>query len=362
MSTVKATLGRGIPLVDLDKVPAIPRCLVFQLGHKLTPSHITESFCQTVVLHHVLDRQRLNADRLVFTYQASRELVQEATASISDTGMYSGYFFTSPGTVLAALLFPGMSSLSSCQFLLIFMEELGVTNHLTRREDDELFQAQVSPNGLFNRGKLFDIFLYQERDKVAVCTVSGDGDTAWYSPIRQGAAPTNIQGVGHLCQSKRCPNPLESIRGVGSRLPITLLLEGGIPGTALEEIEKCLVQMSQCLLQGDRRHLREPGVVSLLLEERQGLTQVLVVQALLFMVEGIRLLAQGPIRDETNTAKSTSQDLFLLIRWVKSVLVCSFLCHAYSVAHCGVNVKQFYRLRAARLVSPWLKPGVLRRD
>ena len=92
MSTVKAAFGGGIPLVDLDQVPPIPCCFVFQLGHKLTPTHITDRFCQTVIFDHVLDLQTLHADRLVFTDQACRELMQEVTASLSNTGMDSATF------------------------------------------------------------------------------------------------------------------------------------------------------------------------------------------------------------------------------------------------------------------------------
>ena len=78
MSTVKAAFGRGIPLVDLDEVSAIPCCLVFQLGHKLTPTHVTDSLGQTVVFDHVLDCQRLDTDRLVFTDQTCRELCRKS--------------------------------------------------------------------------------------------------------------------------------------------------------------------------------------------------------------------------------------------------------------------------------------------
>src|SRR5438067_1111793 len=199
MSTVKAAFGRGIPLVNLDQVPSIPRCFIFQLGHKLRPAHITDSLGKSVVLDHVLDLQALDADRLVFTDQACRELMQEVTASISDTSVYSGYLFTGFGTVLATLLFPGMSSLGFRQFLFILVEELRVTNGFTRREDDELFQSQVSTYALFNWLKLLDIFFYQERDKVAVSTIFGDGDTAWCCAIGQRPAPTNVERLSHLC-------------------------------------------------------------------------------------------------------------------------------------------------------------------
>src|SRR6266702_6832926 len=128
MSTVRATFGRGIPLVDLDEVPSIPCCFVGQKGHKLTPPHVTDRLGQMVIFDHVLNRQRLNADRLVFTNQTCRELVQEITASISNTGMDASHLLTSPGSILAPLLFPGVPSLCFRQFLLIFLEELRIAD------------------------------------------------------------------------------------------------------------------------------------------------------------------------------------------------------------------------------------------
>ena len=50
MSTIKAALGGGVPLVDLDKGTPIPLCLVFQLPHKLTPTNVRDGFGKGVVL------------------------------------------------------------------------------------------------------------------------------------------------------------------------------------------------------------------------------------------------------------------------------------------------------------------------
>jgi len=211
MPTVIAAFGRGIPLVDLDKVASIPCCLIGQKGHELTPTHVTDSFSKAMIFDHVLDLQTLDADRLIFTDQPCRELMQEVTASISNTGVYAGDLFTGFGSILGAFLLLGMAPLCFRQFLLIFVEELGIADGLTRREDDERFQAQISPYTLFSWLKLFDIFFYQDGDKVAVCTVFGDGDAVWSSSIRQGTAPTNVQRLHHLCQGELRAIPLERI-------------------------------------------------------------------------------------------------------------------------------------------------------
>src|SRR5690348_10158146 len=185
MPTIKASFRRGIPFVDLDKVPAIPLRFIVQLGHKLTPPNITDSFCETMIFDHVLDVQALYTDRLVLTYQSCRELVQEVTAPISNTSMYSSDLFADFGSVLTILLFLCMSPLSLCQLLLIFVEELRVAYHLTCREDDEFFQSQVSTYTLFHWRKGFDILFYQQRHEIAVSTILCDGDMTWPCSIRQ---------------------------------------------------------------------------------------------------------------------------------------------------------------------------------
>jgi len=92
MSTIETTLTGGIPLVNFDKVPAIPRCLIFELGHELRPAHVMNRFGKGMVLDHVLHRQTLDTDRLVVTNQMRREFVQEITATISDPGMNASNF------------------------------------------------------------------------------------------------------------------------------------------------------------------------------------------------------------------------------------------------------------------------------
>ncbi len=212
MPTVKATFGGGIPSVNLDQVPTIPCCFLFQLGHKLTPSDIADGFCKTVILDHVLDLQALNADRLVLTDQACRELMQEVTASLSDTGVYASYLFTSLDTVLATLVLPGVSSLCFRQLLFIFMEELGITNRLTCREDDERFQAQVSTYRLFHWLKLLNILFNQDGHEVAICTVFRDGNGTRLCSIRQGSRPDECRAVPSILARDNCfPSHLKAV-------------------------------------------------------------------------------------------------------------------------------------------------------
>ncbi len=75
MPTLETAFGRRVPLVNLDQVASIPLRFVGELGHELRPAYVRDGLGKLGVLHHVLDCQRLHADRLVFTDQTCGELV-----------------------------------------------------------------------------------------------------------------------------------------------------------------------------------------------------------------------------------------------------------------------------------------------
>src|SRR6184192_3997285 len=75
MTTIETALRGRIPLVNLDKGTSIPLSFVFELSHKLAPSHIRDGLSETVVFDHILDLKTLDAYDLVLTYDLGRELV-----------------------------------------------------------------------------------------------------------------------------------------------------------------------------------------------------------------------------------------------------------------------------------------------
>src|SRR6266566_6558844 len=107
MPAHRTAFGGWVPFVNLDQGTPIPLCFVFQLGHKVTPSDVADGSGKGVVLDHVLDLQALDADRLVFTNDASREFVLIVPSPISNLGMNTGNFFANLGSVTARLLFLG---------------------------------------------------------------------------------------------------------------------------------------------------------------------------------------------------------------------------------------------------------------
>jgi len=70
-------------------------------------------------------------------------------------------------------------------------------------------------------------------------------------------------------------------------------------------------------------------------------------------------LLKKMVVEPTTFTKSFVQLLNLLLGWVDAIL--KHFMHSLVLAQSRTYVNRFLRLRAARLISPWLKPGVLRR-
>src|SRR2546430_2758149 len=226
MPTIKAAFGRGIPLVDLDQVPAIPCCLVFQLGHKFTPTHITNRFSQEVILDHVLDCQALDAYCLVLTNNASRELVLIIPSAITDMGMDASYLVTSFLTILAPLAFLGESSLCFCQFLFVLSKELRVAHGFTCREYHHRLEPQVKPDFLLDCWQGSDFLLYQERNEVAVGGIFAHRYGRRLATLGQRPRPLDSKGCFHLGKGQVLAIPFESRGGIFCGLLPLFLLEG----------------------------------------------------------------------------------------------------------------------------------------
>src|SRR5258708_3986091 len=351
MSSVEIVFGIRIQFVNFEEFPAIPFRFIFESRDELRPANISDSLSERVIFDHVLDCRGLDADRLVFTDQASREFVQEITASIGYSGMDACHFLGGFGSIFRSLLFLRVPTLSLGKLLFVLREEFGITNGLPGREDHEVFQSQISPYGLFYRIKLLDSILYQYGDEVAISGVFGDGDGARFAVFRQGSRPHDSKGFSHLCDGECAIVPLKSRCGVLSALLIALFLECGILGIALEEVPERLIQMAQGLLSGNTGNIVEPCAIILLFQLGEHGRGIAIIQAALLFVVCIRTQAQSPIIHETSTAKRLSKNLSLLIGRVKSVRICSFLFHASHHSRYGVKSQQ--ERRKARKCALW---------
>src|SRR5438270_1798335 len=360
MSTIKAALGGGVPLVDLDKGTPIPLCLVFQLPHKLTPANVRDGFGKGVVFDHILDLQALDTYDLVLAYDLCREFVLVVSSAVGNLLMETCDFQTSFGTFLRAFFLLCQSSLCLCQFLLIFGKEFRIAMRLPGAFDDHRREPQVKPNHLGGDFQCFDVFLDQNGDAIAFCLIFGDGDTAWFTSIGQRTMANNGKRLIHLGKGERLPIPAKGVAGVSSRLLMTLLLESGIVRTPFKEVAKGSIQISEGLLERNRRNLIEPGCLFPLFEQHQPLRSILVGQTLTTLVVGVIPFAQRPVIDIAATPKRTGKNLLLFVGWVKPILVGFLLFHALQSSTRTVSSQALPPLpspkQGTRLLSSGLKP------
>src|SRR5215469_5942981 len=249
MTAVKAAFGRRIPLVNCDKSTPIPGRFVLKLSHKLGPPYIRDSLSETVVLDHILDLQTLDTYDLVLAYGLSRELVLIVPSAVCNFLMDASNLQTGFITVLGAFFLCCMTALCFRQFLCITCEELGVAVGVSIGGNHHRLQSQIKPHHLRCDLQWLDVFFYQDGNKIAVCFIFGDGDTARLTSIRQGAMPHDGKRSIHLCQYECVPIPVKSIAHVGSGLLVTFLFEDRIASASFKEIAKGFIKMSESLLE-----------------------------------------------------------------------------------------------------------------
>src|SRR5260221_13180752 len=192
-----------------------------QVGRGLIASGYREG--QTMVFDHMFDVQTLDAYDLVFAYDLDREFLLVVSSPVCNLLMDTSNLETRFGTVLRPFFLFCVTALCFRQFLFLFGEELGVPMRLSIRGDDQRLQAQVKPNHLRGHFPCFDVFFYQDGDKIAFGFIFGDGDTAWLTPLGQGAMPNNGKRSIHLGKSESLSLPGKRITCIGSGLLVTLL-------------------------------------------------------------------------------------------------------------------------------------------
>src|SRR3989442_5380103 len=306
MSTVKAAFGRGVPLVNLDNGTSIPRSFVLKLPDQFRPTYVTDGFSQTVVFNHILDLQTLDADDLVFAYDASREFVLIVSSPIGNLFLDASHLQTSLCTVLGPFFLFGVAALCFRKLLCIFGEELGIAVGMSIGGNDHRFQAQIKSNHLRSNFQWLDIFFYQDGDKIAFSFILGDRDAAWLASIRQGTMPHNGKRGIHLRQRESLaslPLPGKSIARIGGGLLMAFLFEGGILRTPFKEVAKGLIKMSESLLERNRGNLIEPHRLFLLFQQDQTPCGCFVVQTLTLLIVGVSALSQCPVVDIAATSE-----------------------------------------------------------
>ena len=122
---------------------------------------------------------------------------------------------------------------------------------------------------------------------------------------------------------------------------IPFLFESGVVCPSVKEVTKGFIQISESLLEGNRRNLIKPCRFFLLLEQDQALRSPFIVQPLTMLVVGIGALAQGPVIDVAATPEGLRQDALLFIARIETILVGFLLLHVYSRACYAVRCQEW---------------------
>lgn len=253
-----ADLAAGIPLVDDRELASVPFGLVFEHGAELSPTRVQNAFVQTAfrllpvvkVLSrivrvsfrlaasaHVLDSQVLDDNRLVFTDDSGRELVEEVASTILDLGVRFGDLQTGFTIVVASFLLPGEFPLRQPEFPQVFSQVSWIVDFLTIAEDGEVFQSHVDADHVSILGWLKDDIFDQYADMPTSSRVQTDRHTGWSAFSWQGARPTYMQWFAHLRQ-RQCPAlpiPCECGDGVGGGTALVFRFESRIGAGLVEE-------------------------------------------------------------------------------------------------------------------------------
>ena len=105
MPTIPASFRGRKPSVNFNQFTPIPLTFVGKLTYQFSPTSVTNALCQLMVRYHILNRQVLNYDGLVFVHQLSRQLMQKVFAAISYLSVYLSYLLPLFVSVVRPLFF-----------------------------------------------------------------------------------------------------------------------------------------------------------------------------------------------------------------------------------------------------------------
>ncbi len=164
MPTVPAPFRARKPAVNFNQFSPIPLAFVSKLANQFAPASIANSKSKLMVLHHILERearhqggrQILNYNRLVFTNQLSRQLMQKIFSSIGNGSVDSSHLRLCLMSVVTPASFARQRLLHSFQLLAELFKMLGVSNLITVTGSNQTRYSHVQPNRFIGFWKWFN--------------------------------------------------------------------------------------------------------------------------------------------------------------------------------------------------------------
>lgn len=179
ITTTTTSLAGRKETINLNDLPPIPRRLVCQLSQYLKPRAICDCSCKTVVFHHVLHRQRLHMNDLVFVNQFLSGLVDVIASHIFDLlvdfGEFQTKFLDTLGLLVCCLVSPFAEfPLNLFDFMLQSTIRLDIDVFFAIAVYDQGLDTKINTDFLLTLRQLLNLLINQQRTKVLTTFVLGD--------------------------------------------------------------------------------------------------------------------------------------------------------------------------------------------
>lgn len=328
---------------------SIHAAFVFDHCTKGAQRSIGQTKGQSVIPDHIPYRQVLHADHVKPAHQAGRDFMQAIHAAVG----YPGVEPSNPKALsipsAATLYSPGKNALSSGESRTFIGQEAGIGDSFPVGERCQAVDAQVYPDHLSGLRRMFHWFVEAQCHEIAPGTILGYRNCGWHT--RELSGPTDFQSADlGYCEIPVLFIPLEGTAGVFSALLPAFRFERGIVATLLKEGPEACLKMPEDLLGWNAGNLIQPGMVILLLEQRQFSRGFMVANGLACLIR-IGPQAQTPIIDVPASPERPGQRTALLVGGIETESVANL--HIKNLTHVTTCNKKkgeaqfLYRLQAA---------------
>ena len=197
VTTLAASLRTRKPSVNLDQRATVPVTLVFKLPDQLTPTCVTDRKSKLPILDHILRSQIFDGNRLIFTYQSNRQLVNKILSGISNFLMHLCDFKPCFVAIVRPFLLSTQCLLSFLEFAAFCVKAFGIGNLFTVTQSNQTCDTQINPNLIGAWRQWFNLNIHQQGN----CPSSSRGelhrDSCWccafgqFSTESESATATN---------------------------------------------------------------------------------------------------------------------------------------------------------------------------
>ncbi len=348
MSAGGAGLRGREPSVDLDHGFAVPLGLSFDHADGRSDGCVVHRAGQAVVLSHAAQVEVFDADHIETGNEIGTQLVQRVAAAVGDLLVDTGNMSLDLLAPLAALCSTGKALLIERQPTLPLVAVFRIADALAVAQCGEPRNTKVDTNRFARFGQRRRLSFHHQRHEVFA---AGRANQTNRGRMRDRLARPLDLDRADLGELENAPLRVEreSALGVVGRLACIFPLEVGVRSALGEEVGKRGLQITQGLLQADARHLVQPSVLGLPLEQCQRPVGRRVTHALTG-AERIGTRPQRPVPDEPHAAERPRKMPLLLGRRVAAECPSGFHASHFTSYHAK---KQLHgTLRAPPYPSP----------